>query len=146
MNILEYKGYEGTAEIDQSMEFCFGKILFINDLVTYKANSPLGLQKSFEEAVDDYIETCQLLKRQPEKPLKGVFNVRVRPELHKQAVIRALRNDTSLNDVVSTAIETYLSSGKHVNVTIEMHGRVKEKVGSYRTDRQSWVNTSVTTH
>ena len=33
MNILNYKGYEGTAEIDMESRICRGKILFINDLV-----------------------------------------------------------------------------------------------------------------
>ena len=33
---------------------CRGKILFIDDLVTYEAASPATLQKEFEAAVDDY--------------------------------------------------------------------------------------------
>ena len=35
---------------------CRGKILFIDDLVTYEAASPAKLQKEFEAAVDDYLE------------------------------------------------------------------------------------------
>ena len=34
MDILKYKDYEGTAELDMSRGVCRGKILFINDLVT----------------------------------------------------------------------------------------------------------------
>ncbi|MGZ5028974.1 MAG: hypothetical protein ACXWAT_06740 [Methylobacter sp.] len=70
MNILKYKDYEGTTEISMDSQVCRGKILFINDLVTCKASSPKDLQAEFEAAVDDYIETCTILNRDPQKPLK----------------------------------------------------------------------------
>ncbi len=57
MDILKYKGYEGTSELDMEQKVCRGKILFINDLVTYKAESPKELHQEFESAVDDYLET-----------------------------------------------------------------------------------------
>jgi predicted HicB family RNase H-like nuclease len=76
MNILKYNDYEGTAEIDMSRQVCRGKILFIDDLVTYEAASPAELQHAFEAAVDDYLETCAALGRAPRKPLRGSFNVR----------------------------------------------------------------------
>jgi predicted HicB family RNase H-like nuclease len=38
-----------------------GKVSFISDLVTYEAASSRELQQAFEMAVDDYIETCELV-------------------------------------------------------------------------------------
>lgn len=110
MDILKYKDYEGTAELDMSHRVCRGKLLFIQDLVTYQAASPEKLQKAFESAVDDYIKTCKALGRPAQKPLRGQFNVRVSPATHKAAVIRAISEDTSLNEVVSRALEAYLTS------------------------------------
>ena len=81
MDILTYKDYEGTAELDMTRGVCRGKILFINDLVTYESTSPAKLQKEFEAAVDDYFETCEALGRKPQKSLKGQFNVRISPTL-----------------------------------------------------------------
>jgi len=49
---------------------CRGKILFTSDLVTYKADAPAMLQQEFEAAVDDYLEACVELGREPRKPLK----------------------------------------------------------------------------
>lgn len=109
MDILKYKGYEGTSELDMDRCICRGKILFIDDLVTYEADSPKDLQMEFEAAVDDYIETCNELGREPKKPLKGQFNVRVLPELHKKAVLRAIQDGTSLNDVTAKALKNYVS-------------------------------------
>ena len=109
MDILNYKGYEGTVDIDMSRHVCRGKILFISDLVTYEAPSPAELQKEFESAVDDYIETCKILGREPQKPLKGQFNVRIPPVLHKKAAMQALAENVSLNDVVVRALETFVN-------------------------------------
>lgn len=119
MDILKYKDYEGTAELDMTRGVCRGKILFINDLVTYEAKLPSELQKEFEAAVDDYIETCSTLAREPQKALKGQFNVRVLPALHKAATLRALADNISLNDVVVRALDAY------VNVRVDTNHHVE---------------------
>lgn len=121
MDILKYKDYEGTAELDMARCVCRGKILFINDLVTYEAKTPLALQKEFEAAVDDYMETCLTLGREPQKPLKGLFNVRVSPTLHKAATLRAVTENISLNDVVVRALDAF------VNVRVDINQHVETK-------------------
>lgn len=108
MDILKYKGYEGTAVLDMERMVCRGKVLLIDDLVTYESAIPSELQKQFEEAVDDYIQTCAELGRPAKVPLKGQFNVRLSPAIHKQLVLRAASDDISLNEVVSRACEAYI--------------------------------------
>ena len=115
MNILKYKDYEGTAEIDMDRQVCRGKVLFINDLVTYETATPKELQNEFEAAVDDYIETCDMLGRAAQKPLKGQFNVRIPPALHKTASLRAVQDGGSLNDVVVKSLNAYLNTSTNVN-------------------------------
>lgn len=119
MDILKYKDYEGTAELDMTRCVCRGKILFITDLVTYEAESPSDLQKEFEAAVDDYFETCVSLNREPQKPLRGQFNVRVSPALHKAATLRALADNVSLNDVVVRALDGFVNAQADVNHHVE---------------------------
>ena len=110
MDILKYKDYEGTAELDMSRGVCRGKILFINDLVTYEAASPADLQKEFEAAVDDYLDTCRAVGKEPQRPFRGAFNVRVPQPLHRSAAVRAVVDQTSLNEVVVVrALEAYLA-------------------------------------
>ena len=117
MDILKYKGYEGSAELDMERQDCRGKILFVDDHVTYEAATPPDLRKEFEAAVDDYMETCAALNREPKKPLRGQFNVRIPPALHEAAARRALTANVSLNDVVVRALETFLvASGTTVSV------------------------------
>jgi predicted HicB family RNase H-like nuclease len=115
VDILKYKEYEGTAELVMVRGVCRGKILFINDLVTYEAALPSELQKEFEAAVDDYIETCVALGREPQKPLKGQFNVRIPPSLHKDATLRAYKDNATLNDVMVRALDTYINTPVNIN-------------------------------
>ena len=115
MELLSYKGYEGTAEIDLTRAVCRGRILCIADLVTYEADSPKQLQAEFEAAVDDYLETCEELGKEPQKPFKGLFNVRVPPHVHKDAAVRAVCDGVSLNEVVVRALTAYLTMRTDVN-------------------------------
>lgn len=110
MEILKYKEFEGSAELDMKRNVCRGKILYIDDAVTYESTSIQNLQNEFEEAVDDYIETCKQIGKDPQKSCRGQFNVRVNPELHRAATRRSISDDTSLNDVVCRALQAYLAS------------------------------------
>jgi predicted HicB family RNase H-like nuclease len=108
MDILKYKDYEGSAEVDMNRKMCRGKILFIDDLVTYESASPENLQKEFEAAVDDYLETCLFLGKKPLRPFRGQFNVRISPALHRAAAIRAASDAVSLNEIVVRALASLL--------------------------------------
>lgn len=122
MDTLKYKDYEGTVEVDMNRFVCRGKILFINDLVTYEAATPAELKREFEAAVDDYLETCVAIGRDAQKPFKGLFNVRISPALHRALAIRAIHDNATQNDVVVRSLDAYLSgaamTSKTVNVTL----------------------------
>lgn len=127
MDILKYKDYEGTAELDMARRICRGKILFIDDLVTYEAASPAELQTEFEAAVDDYIDTCATLGREPQKPLRGQFNVRIPPALHKAAALRALADNVSLNDVAVRALDAFVNIHSVVNHNVRVTLNIPEE-------------------
>lgn len=99
---LQYKGYHGTIEPQLEDNTLFGKVAFINDLVTYEARDLAQLKKEFEISVDDYLAFCEERGKEPNKPFKGSFNVRTGPELHKAAVIASVGQ--SLNAFVCEAI------------------------------------------
>ena len=124
MDILKYKGYEGTAELDMTRGVCRGKILLINDLVTYESSEIASLQKEFEAAVDDYIETCVELGREPQVTFKGQFNVRVSPKLHRELTVRAVHDNVSLNDVVNRACEAFVSDSEPLLSSFSNRGKV----------------------
>lgn len=109
---LEYKGFQGSVNFDLETNVLHGKILHINDLVSYEAESVDGLNKSFIEAVEDYLETCELLGVEPEKPFSGSFNIRIGQELHKDLAKFSARHGSSINDVVKEAINCHVN-GRH---------------------------------
>jgi len=89
-NTIEYKGYIGSIEYSSEDKCFFGKLEMIDDLVTFEATSAQELEDNFHNAVDDYLETCKALEREPQKVYKGVFNVRIEPELHRKVYKEAL--------------------------------------------------------
>jgi predicted HicB family RNase H-like nuclease len=68
MDAFNFKGYEGSVELDRERGVCRGKLLSITDLVTCEARTVPELRKEFEAAVDDYIETCRALGRPAQSP------------------------------------------------------------------------------
>ena len=59
----QYKGFVGSIEFDPEDGIYFGEILEIRDFVNYQGNNIIELDKSFREAVDDYLE----IKKEIEK-------------------------------------------------------------------------------
>lgn len=112
MKQMQYKGYLGSAEVSVEDGVVFGKILYIRDLVTYESSSPAELKYAFESAVDDYLADCISEGREPDRPFKGQFNVRIEPRLHRELAIAASHSDCSLNDYVGKV----LSCHNHVDI------------------------------
>ena len=65
---MRHKGY--AARIDyRDEDGCFvGYIAGINDIVGFHGDSVVELRTAFEEAVDDYLQTCKRLSRSPQRP------------------------------------------------------------------------------
>ena len=103
-NILEYKGYYTKIEYSVEDQVLYGKIEGIKDLVNFECENLADVEKEFHDAVDDYLAFCEDLGQSPEKPYKGVFNVRVSPELHRRAAIAADKKGETLNAFVTDAI------------------------------------------
>ena len=109
-NIMEYKGYVGSVEFSEADGCFFGKILGIRALVSYEGTNAAELVADFHAAVDDYLALCEAEGKAPEKAYKGSFNVRVPPELHRQAVVYALTHEMTLNGFVERSMRQALGN------------------------------------
>jgi len=105
-NVIEYKGYIGSINYSPEDKCFYGKLEMIDDLVTFEATSAQELEDNFLEVVNDYLETCKALGREPQKVYKGVFNVRIEPELHKKVYQEALKAGISLNAFVRNTLSS----------------------------------------
>lgn len=59
MKTITYKSFVGTTDYSKKDKIFFGKIEGINDLITFESKSISELEKSFHEAVKDYIALCK---------------------------------------------------------------------------------------
>ena len=103
-DMLAYKGYHGSIHYNSDDRVFYGKIEFIRALVSYEGKDADTLEAAFVEAVDDYLAICADQGREPERPFKGSFNVRIAPELHERVAIAASRHGMSLNRFVAEAL------------------------------------------
>jgi len=103
-NTIEYNGYIGSIEYSPEDKCFFGKLEMIDDLVTFEATTAEELENNFHYAVDEYIRTCKELGREPQKSYKGVFNIRIDPNLHKKIYKEALKAGISLNAFIQKTL------------------------------------------
>jgi predicted RNase H-like HicB family nuclease len=59
--MMTYKGYSANIEVDLDAEILFGRVLDINDVVTFKAQTIEEARQEFQTSIDDYLEFCQEL-------------------------------------------------------------------------------------
>lgn len=96
-NTLTYKGYSARVEYDDDDGIFFGKIAGIRDGVGFHADTVTDLKAAFREAVDDYMETCAKIGKEPQKPYSGNLMLRVAPDVHSKAALAAELAGKSLN-------------------------------------------------
>ena len=105
--IIEYKGYSGSVELSEADQLLYGKVLGIKSLISYEGRTVAELVSDFHAAVDEYLELCKEKGVAPEVAYKGCFNVRVDPEVHRMAAYKAIKEGTSLNAIVGSALKAY---------------------------------------
>lgn len=71
---MSYKGYLGSIEASVEDACLHGKLLFIDDLITYEGDTVPALVDAFRAAVDDYLAYCEETGKQANKTFSGSFN------------------------------------------------------------------------
>jgi predicted HicB family RNase H-like nuclease len=107
-NTIIYKDFIGSISFSSEDEVFHGKIEGIDDLVTFEGTSVEELKNAFQEAVDDYQETCEEIGKKPGKSYKGTFNVRIKPELHQKIAKKAIIKGYSMNQYIEKALEDFM--------------------------------------
>lgn len=95
---MTYKGYSARIDYDDEDGILFGQIAGIRDGVGFHADNVDGLRNAFREAVDDYLETCSRIGKDPQKPYSGKVMFRIDPEVHARAARAAELSGKSLNE------------------------------------------------
>lgn len=103
MNTMTYKGYAARIEYSDEDQCFIGHVAGINDVVGFHGESVAELRTAFEEAVEDYLTTCEKLNRAPQKPYSGRLMLRVSPEMHAAVAAAAQVSGKSINQWAADA-------------------------------------------
>ena len=63
-----YRGYTATVEYDEDDKLWYGTLDGIKDLVNFHAFEIENIEQSFHDAVDDYLDFCARVGKEPERP------------------------------------------------------------------------------
>ncbi len=62
---IVHKGYHGTIEVNTRDYSLFGKVLFIDEELSYSGNSFEELDARFQKVVDEHIQKCRDKGQEP---------------------------------------------------------------------------------
>jgi len=97
MKTMTYQGYSARIEYSEE-DGCFvGHLAGIADVIGFHGDSVTELRTAFEEAVDDYLETCERLGRAPQRAYSGKVMLRIPLEIHAAVAIAAEVSGKSVN-------------------------------------------------
>ena len=108
-NMLEYKKYYAAINFSAEDNLFIGRIVGINDVLTFHGSTVEEVTRAFRETIDDYLATCARLGRSPNKPYSGKVTLRISPELHAQADAVSKSSGESLNSVIAKALNDFVA-------------------------------------
>jgi predicted HicB family RNase H-like nuclease len=97
MNAMTHKGYTARVEYDPRDEIFVGRVLGIEDRITFHGAAVATLRREFQAAIDHYLADCTAQGRAPQRPYSGKILLRVAPEIHARAAMTAEAQGKSLN-------------------------------------------------
>lgn len=96
-NSMTYKGYVARVEYDPRDDVFVGRVLGIEDRITFHGATVAQLRRDFHAAIDHYLADCAARGRRTQKPYSGKILLRVSPEVHARAATIAEAQGKSLN-------------------------------------------------
>ena len=97
MNHMNYRGYTARMDFDAEDKIIVGRVIDIDDIITFHGVSVAEFEAAFHTAVDGYIHACEQLGQAADKPASGRMMLRVNPVVHAAAVKASARSGQSLN-------------------------------------------------
>ena len=65
-NVIVYRDYSAIVEYSANDRLLWGRLAGIRDIVSFHGETPEQLEAAFHEAVDDYLEGCAEIGREPQ--------------------------------------------------------------------------------
>ena len=104
-NSMFYKGYTASMIFDTEDKIIVGRVMDIDDIISFHGESVAEFEANFHAVVEDYVAACAELQSPPEKPASGKVMLRIAAEIHAAALKAAARSGSSLNKWAENAID-----------------------------------------
>ena len=98
--MLEYKGYHAEIVYDEEVNYYSGRLYGIHDLVTFGGETKAEVEADFRLAVEEYLEFCKELGKEPNREVAEDLNLRVNDDLYKNLKDATNKSDKNFNDFV----------------------------------------------
>ena len=105
MNLLPYKDYLATIELDPDAGLFHGEVINTRAVLTFQGRSIDELSAAFSETIADYEDWCRERGKEPERPYSGSFTLRMPPDLHRRVAEAAARSGKSLDGFIKDTLE-----------------------------------------
>ena len=92
-----YQGYTGQFTIDFEDNLICGKVIDLKDVITFHGKTVEEAHQAFIDSVDDYLEWCEELGEEPDKPFSGKLPYRTTKETHRYIYLAAKKSGKSIN-------------------------------------------------
>lgn len=102
---MKYKGYTGVVTFDDEAMIFHGEVIGLRDVITFQATNAKGLMKEFKASIDEYLDWCEELGQDPEKPYSGKLMFRPGSDLHAKIAIAAKMKGLPINAYLTQVVE-----------------------------------------
>ncbi len=110
-NSMTYRRYVASMTFDTEDKVIVGRVLGLDDIITFHGESIAEFESNFHIVVDDYIAACERLGAAAEKPASGKLMLRVAPSVHVAALKAAAQSGVSLNKWAEQALSVAAAKG-----------------------------------
>jgi predicted HicB family RNase H-like nuclease len=112
-NSMTYEGYTASMTFDADDKIIVGRVLDIDDIITFHGESIAEFEQAFHASIDDYIMACEQLGQAAEKPVSGRLMLRIAPTIHAAAIKAAANSGQSMNKWVEHLLSRALNLPNH---------------------------------
>lgn len=119
--LLRHRSYSGSAEVSIEDDCLHGRVLHIDDVITYEGQTVKDLARAFQAAVDEYLTHCAGIGKDPNKPYGGTLNVRLGSDRHRRLAEVGGSRGVNLNTAIVQAVDMAVLQWSSVQQVVKSH-------------------------
>ena len=108
-DMMKYKGYKATISYDEDDKIFVGEVFGISDSLNFHGRSIEEREEAFHDSIENYLEICKKIGKNPQKEFSGTFNVRTTPALHEKAAEYAASHNITINQTTSRVLDYFFN-------------------------------------